>query len=308
MISRRFAECLAASAAACVLFLAGVHDSLVGPLPAFFSPAPLVWAAFHLGVAESLVASFLAAAVILPFAPLPVALSFVAGSALPAVLMGELWRRGRGMVLTVSWGVGAVLFLSLVFSALYLTVAGLEPLTFLRYQMGDMQREAEFAMEALAGGPGEPGGLLPAYFARILPAFVLISVFVQCSLNLFLVRFGVARMTRAASPMPDVTTFSLPEKAVWGLIPALALQWAPSAFLRTVAVNLIIVLLFYYFIQGLSILFHFARRMKVPRLFAMVLVIIFLFLPYLFTIPLLAGLLDFRFDFRHLRAAPDTAS
>jgi len=308
MISRRFAECVAAAATACLLFLAGVYDSLVGPLPAFFSPAPLVWAAFRLGLAEALASSALAAAVILPLAPPPVTLSFVAGSALPAVLMGELWRRGRGMVLTVSWGVGAVIFLSIASTALYLTSAGLEPLTFLRYQLGDMLREAEYAMEALAGGPGEPGSLLPAYFARILPAFVVITVFVQCSLNLSLIRFGVGRLTRAVSPMPDLTAFSLPEKAVWGLIPALALQWAPVAALRAVAVNLIIVLLFYYLIQGLSILFHFARRMNVPRLFVMILIIIFLRLPYLFAVPLLAGLLDFRFDFRHLRAEPDTSS
>ena len=308
MISRRFAACLAASAVACLLFLAGVYDSLVGPLPAFFSPAPLVWVAFRLGRAEALVSSALATAAILPLAPLPVALSFVAGSALPAVLMGELWRRGRGTVLTVSWGVGAALFLSLVSTAAYLASAGLEPLTFLRYQMGDMLREAEYTMEALAGGPGEPGSLLPAYFVRILPAFVIITVFIQCSLNLFLVRFTATRLTRATSPMPDVTAFSLPEWAVWGLIPALALQWAPVAALRTLAVNLVIVLLFYYFIQGLSILFHFARRMNVPRLFVLILLIIFLRLPYLFAIPLLAGLLDFRFDFRHLRPEPDTSS
>jgi uncharacterized protein YybS (DUF2232 family) len=252
--------------------------------------------------------SALAAAAVLPFAPLPVSVSFVAGSALPALLMGELSRRGRNMVVSATCGAGAVLLISLVFSSLYLVLAGLEPLTFLRYQMGDMLREAEYAVEALAGGPGEPGSRLPAYFARVLPAFALITIFVQSSLNLLLARYGAARLAGSSSSMPDITSFFLPEKAVWFLIPALALQWAPLPAVRIAAVNLVIVLLFYYFIQGLSILFHFARRFHVPRLFVMILIIIFLQVPYLFAIPLLAGLLDFRFDFRHLRSLLDTTS
>lgn len=308
MISRRFAECLGASVAASLLFLAGVHDTLVGPLPAFFAPAPLIWVSYRLGPAGSLAASALAAAAVLPFAPLPVSISFVAGSALPALLMGQLWRRGGSMVPSAAWGAGAVLIFSLAFSALYLALAGLEPLTFLRYQLGDMLREAEYAMEAVAGGPGEPGSRLPAYFARILPAFALITLFVQCSLNLLLARYGAARLARSSSSMPDVTSFSLPEKAVWALIPALVLQWAPFPSVRTAAVNLVIVLLFFYFIQGLSIIFHFAHRFHVPRLFVMILIIIFLRVPFLFAIPLLAGLVDFRFDFRHLRSPPDATS
>jgi len=308
MISRRFAECLAASAAASLLFLAGVHDSLVGPLPAFFAPAPLIWVSFRLGPAQALASAALAAAAVLPLAPLPVSISFVAGSALPGVLMGELWRRGRNVVPSASWGAGAVLALSFASSVIYLASAGLEPLTFLRYQLGDMLREAEYAMEAVAGGPGKPGSRLPSYFGRILPAFAIITVFVQCSLNLLLARYTAARLARPAPSTPDLTAFSLPEKAVWALIPALAFQWAPVPALRTAAVNLVIVLLFYYFIQGLSILFHFARRFHVPRIFVLVLMVVLLRLPYLFAIPLLAGLLDFRFDFRHLRSPTGTAS
>jgi len=304
-ITRGFAESLLAAAAASLLFLLSGLNFALGPLAAFFSPAPLIWVSYRRGPGGGLSAAALATAATLPLLHPPMVLSFFAGSALPGFLMGYLLRTGTGAVRTVLYAACASLLLSAGVSALYFAAAGLDPLPFLKYRVGDMLRETEYAMEALAGGPAETGSLLPPYFARTLPAVVFIAVFIQHGLNLLLVRLAIARVYRIRKAMPDMTRFAVPEYMVWGLIPALAAQWTPSSYIRTAALNCVIVMLFFYLLHGSSILSHFIGRMKTPPPFFMICVITFLLQPYLLALPLLAGLLDFRFHFRQRWGLPD---
>jgi uncharacterized protein YybS (DUF2232 family) len=300
-ITRSFTGCLLTSAAALLLFLSGVFDSYFGPLAAFFSPAPLIWTAYRLGAPVAAASAALAASALLPLTSIPLALSFLAGSALPGTLIGALFRRGRGAVEAAFHGTLAALILSVAGSILYFLAAGLDPLTFFKYQIGDMLRQAQQTMETLAGGAGAETLMLPSSFVRLLPSLLFITVFTQNGFNLLLVRFAAARFSHIRKALPDMTRFSLPEQVVWLLIPALAAQWAPFLPLRTGAVNLAIVILFFYLLQGLSILLYFVRSMSSWRPLFMICIIAFLLLPYLLILPLLAGVLDFRFDFRSRR-------
>lgn len=297
-LTRGFLESLLAAAAAAALFLFGIFDTLIGPLGAFFSPAPLLWATYRNGPACGAAALALAAAMLLPVPPPTVALSCLTGTLFPAFLLGVFFRRGMGVAKSSAFAAGAAVLASLAGSALYFAAAGLDPLPFLKYQVGDIVREVEYAVEVLSADTGISGTRLPELFARTLPSVILVTVFIQCGINLLLVCKVLSRTLAARGATPDLTRFSLPEQAVWALIPVLALQWAPSAPIRTAALNAAILLFFFYLLHGLSIAAYFLRRMNASRPIRLILIIVLLLQPYLLALPLCAGLMDFRFDFR----------
>jgi len=297
-LSRSFLESLPAAAASAALFLFGVFDTLIGPLGAFFAPVPLVWTTYRNGPASAATALALSAAMMMPVQPPTVVLSYLTGSLFPALLLGILLRRGTGIAKSSALAAAAAVLLSFVGSALYFTAAGLDPLPFLKYQVGDVVREVEYAVESLSGSTGISGARLPEFFARTLPSFALVTVFIQCGVNLLVVCRVLSRTLAARGTTPDITRFSVPEGTVWALIPVLALQWVPSAAIRTAALNAAILLLFAYLIHGLSIAAYFLRRMNVSRPIRMILIIALLLQPHLLTVPLCAGLVDFKFNFR----------
>jgi uncharacterized protein YybS (DUF2232 family) len=297
-LTRSFLESLVAAAAAAALFLFGIFDTLIGPLGAFFSPAPLIWTTYRNGPASAMAALALSTAMLLPVPPPTAFLSYLTGSLFPAFLLGIFFRRGTGIARSSALAAVAAVLFSLAGSALYFAAAGLDPLPFLKYQVGDMVREAEYAVEALSGDAGISATRLPEFFARTLPSVVLVTVFIQCGINLLIVCRILSRTLAARGATPDMTRFSVPEQTVWVLIPVLALQWAPSAPIRTAALNAAILLLFFYLLHGLSIAAHFLRRMNATRPVRMILIIALLLQPYLLAVPLCAGIVDFRFDLR----------
>jgi hypothetical protein len=125
----------------------------------------------------------------------------------------------------------------------------------------------------------------------------LIGVFLECSLN-SLVAWRVLARTPAAVPTPALAGFALPELLVWVLIPCLALALVPQPTVSTVALNLLLPLLFAYLLQGLSIVVHLAARARLSPLGRILGAVALAVFPWLLAAPLLLGLLDFRFGFR----------
>ena len=136
-----------------------------------------------------------------------------------------------------------------------------------------------------------------AFVRRVLPAVTLIGIFLECSLNSLLVARVLARGGGAVRPL-DLTGLKLPEWLVWVLIPALALCWAPQDTVATVALNVLLPLLLGYLLQGLSIVLHLAARARLSRFARTLYASALVFFPWLLAVPLLLGLLDFRFGFR----------
>ena len=72
----------------------------------------------------------------------------------------------------------------------------------------------------------------------------------------------------------------------------------PADRVATVALNAVLPLLFAYLLQGLSITLHLAARARLSRFGRIMFASALVFFPWLLAVPLLLGLLDFRFDFR----------
>jgi uncharacterized protein YybS (DUF2232 family) len=302
-ISREFTDLAAASALSALLFAAGALLPLVGPPAGFLSSAPLIWLAARHGLAPGCLGGLLAAAVLLPALPPPVVLIFAIEHALPAGYLG--WHLARGRSIAVGSAIAALVVALLVAGAAFLLLddSGRDPIRAIEEQLRVGLSELEGVAPGEGSPPGKPPALSPAIeevialLRRVLPAVTLIGIFIECSLNLLVVS---RLLKRGGSALPErsFTGFALPDRLVWVLIPALALSWAPQPAVSTVALNILLPLLFAYLLQGFSILLHLAARAGLSRFGRMLGALAFGFFPWLLAAPLLLGMLDFRFDFR----------
>lgn len=298
-LSREIADLLPAAGLAALLFATAVLVPVFGQPLGFLSSAPLVWLAARHGLRPGLLGSLLAAAALLPVLPPPVTLIFAVEHAIPAAGLG--WALARGKGIARPSGVAALVIATLLIGGAYLLAAdaGRGPAGLLEEQL-----RAAFAELGSAGGgqPPDPASLrqfeeILALLRRVLPAIALVGIFLECAVNTLL----AARILAARDPAfkaPDLTAFSLPEWLVWAVIPALGLSLLPQRPVSTVALNVLIPLLLAYLLQGLSIALHLAARAGLSRLGRTLFALAFALQPWLLALPLLLGLLDFRFAFR----------
>lgn len=302
-VSGELRDLAAASLLSSLLFASGVLVPLLGPPAGFFSAAPLIWLAARHGWPAGLMGGLLATAALLPTLPPPIALIFSLEHALPAWFLGSRMRQGKSIIGGSSVAAVAVTFV-MIGAALVLTGRGQNPVQVLEQQLREGLAELNGNGSADTAGTGSQAALnasieeVLALLGRVLPAVTLIGVFLECSLNSLLAARVLARGDATSQPR-DLTLLRLPEWLVWVLIPALALCWTPQPRLATGALNAVVPLLFAYLLQGLSITLHLAGRARISRfgriMFAAA---VFFSRGWLLAVPLLLGLLDFRFDFR----------
>ncbi len=300
--SRSFLEIFLSAAFTVLLYLLGVNGLSAGPLFAFFAPLPVTWSTCRNGRAAGIASLALSTAFTLPFLSLAAVLSFAVGTAFLGWVLGSLLLAGAGLIRAAVFTAPTVVILSFLFSALHFAAADLDPGTFIKHQVRELVLEAETSLEEFShrSGTGESENVeaLLRFFRLSLPSVLLVTIFLQCAAigHLTLLELSRRRDSRWKIPRPDA--FSLPDWLIWVLIPFIALQWAPAQSVRAVSLNATICLLFLYLLQGLSVAIHFLRLLKTGRVLSMILVIILLLQPYLLALPLLAGLLAFRFKWR----------
>lgn len=300
-VSRELVDLVSAGALSALLFAAGVLVPVFGQPLGFLSSAPLVWLTARHGLRSGLLGGLLASAALLPVLPPPVTLIFAVEHVLPAAALGWSLVRGRGIALPSA--IAAVIVTALLIGAAYLFAAdtGRDPAALLEEQL-----RAAFAELDGAGGEGAttqaPAALqqleeILGLLRRVLPAIALVGIFLECAINALIAARFLARSGTVIRP-PNLTGFALPEALVWLLIPVFALSLVPQHLVATVALNALLPLLFAYLLQGLSIALHFAVRAGLSRLGRTLLALAFALYPPLLLLPLLIGLVDFRFSFR----------
>jgi len=302
--SRELKDLAVAALLASGFFLAGVLVPVAGPFLGFFSSAPLIWLGHRAGGRLALLAGVLALAALLPVVPPPAAAFFAAEHLLPGCYLGARLTAGRGLaassVRATALAAGGLLAIALGAFA----VSGADPRAFL-------DRQIEESIGQAQGNLAGPGAALPPEFEPLLrflrrtfPALFLFGVFSEAALNGLIVLRLAARALPGSVRLPAVTQFALPERLVWVLIPSLAALWVPQRLVSLVALNLTVLLGFFYLLQGLSIVLHFLARARISRPVFTLLVMVMILQPYLLAIPLALGLLDFRFEFRKRGAGP----
>jgi len=143
------------------------------------------------------------------------------------------------------------------------------------------------------------GEMLIEWVPRLYPAFLAVSI----GAVMLVMALGLRRAVQGTMPLPGprFQEWKIPEQMVWGVIGsgfALIVPWSP---LKVAALNLLIVLLPLYFLQGMAIISMFLTRRQMPpfvRGTVYLLIVILNPLPLLVT---LLGVFDLWGDFRKPR-------
>ena len=93
----------------------------------------------------------------------------------------------------------------------------------------------------------------------------------------------------------------LPDVTVWVLIAAVGSIFLGPEFSHILGMNLTIVLLFLYFLQGLSIVTHILKAKSFPKWVWIIIFVLVLLNPMFFGLVVGMGLFDIWVDFRKIR-------
>jgi uncharacterized protein YybS (DUF2232 family) len=139
-------------------------------------------------------------------------------------------------------------------------------------------------------------------FLTIMPALAFAALVAAILINLFFLlrRFPGRRSFLAATP--DLTEWRSPEFLVWCFILSGFVLFVPGAeALRTLALNLFLMIAVFYFFQGLSIIAYYFHHKHVPFFLRSLAYVLIVFEQICTVFVVALGLFDLWGDFRRLK-------
>jgi uncharacterized protein YybS (DUF2232 family) len=135
---------------------------------------------------------------------------------------------------------------------------------------------------------------------RIVPSLVTASTLFVSWISLLLAR---PLFQRFALPYPEfgsLTTWSTPEKLVWGAIGCGAALMLPANGVKLIGLNGILIFMMIYFLHGIAIVAFFFEKKKFPRM-ARTLIYTLIAIQHVFALMVIAlGFFDLWVNFRKL--------
>ena len=238
----------------------------------------------------------------------PAMLLVALGSVLPGATLGLGLVRRWPIAVTTLLTAGTYLagFAVLLWA---LTPAGTGPVAYLERQVVHLVADLE-RWPARLGATGQDAGWAAdavRFFVAMLrvagPGMFAAGVFAGAVANYAVARFCLRRRLTFHAFAEE----AVPDHCVWAAIGAGVLLASRQDRLEAAGLNLLLVLMPLYAIQGLAVFRHFFQRIGVPRLLQVVSFALFAMQPLLLVAVSCVGLSDLWIDFRKIRQAPTAA-
>lgn len=291
------------SVATLTLFLAYVTFPLVGMLPGMFAPFPAAYYSLKSGRTIGAAIVAVCAAVMAIMGDATFTLFFVLQSGVISLALPAFLAAGRSSARAIAYTVAVNLGAILLLAAVYAVTQGANPhaqavkaINASVSQVAALYEQAGIKgddLKALQQGMQQAGALI----GRVYPSLMVVSLAIIAGLNLLLLTKFSARLPRLPAT-GEFKSFKNPEQLVWVLIAAGFAMLVKNQQVTTAALNVLVVTVSLYFIQGMAVIIHFFTRFTVPKL---VRVLFYLFLalqPYLVVAVAALGLFDIWGDFR----------
>jgi uncharacterized protein YybS (DUF2232 family) len=276
-----------------------------------FTPLPAAALGMRLGPAWGTATVGLTAAAVVTSTGSAAMLLYLVQFGLPAVLLPWLLSREVHWDRAIFVTLGLMLTLGVVILIGVTSGSGTSPTEFVDAQIDKEIEQAVTLMERLAGAEPSPEESeafreMTARMSDLMHRGYPGMLVVVCGV-LQLVTVGLLALLSRPKllPGPSLARWRAPEQLVWVLIAALFAVLFASGALQTVAINVLIIILPVYFLQGLAVVEHFyARtRMSTPlRAFSYLLLLLVNPLPVIVTG---VGVFDLLADFRKPRLKKD---
>jgi uncharacterized protein YybS (DUF2232 family) len=290
-----------------VAFVAPPLGMIVGML----TPVPLILVYLQRGKITGLITITGVGLALLVLVGPQLAIAFIAAYGIMAVAMAETTRLSFSFekIVLISTLAPAVLTLLMLFAGL----AGEEGSS-MKGLEDTLRKEAESYIRILEKSGETPENLkairksvedaVPAV-ARVFPSFILISTLVGAVINFLAVRYLWLRFySREYFERMDVSRWMLPDVMIWVLIASVGSMFFGPEISQVAGMNLAIILLFLYFLQGLSVVTHILKSKAFPKWVWIIVFILIPLNPMFFGLVVGMGLFDIWVDFRKIRVAP----
>jgi uncharacterized protein YybS (DUF2232 family) len=295
---------LVAGGFSALLFLAAIWAPLAFVL-AFVSPLPLIVLRLRTSLPVGLLAAALAAALVAgAISPRPAA-AFLLLFVGPGLMIGDVMARGRGLLRACVWAFAlwsAQAGLALLFAGDSLGALLLKPF--------DQVGTPEFADDLRARVPAEQATELVAQLtwmrdviAVVYPALCIISGALMVLLNAALLRAYLVRRDPGWLEGGEFEGIRWPAALSMLFVLAGAAVAVPVA--RPLSYNVLLVLAFFFALQGLAVTAFYAHRLAGPPLLRAAVVVLVLVNPWAPQILGLLGLFDTFFNFRKWALPPE---
>lgn len=276
-----------------------------------FTPLPAAMLGMRFGPAWGAVTVGMTAVMVVASSGGASMLLYLVQFGLPAMLIPWLLTRGVHWDRTIFVTLGLMLALGVVILIGVTSGSGASPTEFVDAQIDKEIEQAVTLMERLAGADPSPAeseafremiARMSDLMHRGYPGMLV----VVCGV-LQLVTVGLlALLARPKTlPGPSLARWRSPELLVWALIVALFAVLFASGTLQTIAINVLIIILPVYFLQGLAVVEHFLTRTRLStplRAFSYLMLLLVNPLPVIVTG---VGVFDLWADFRKPRLKKD---
>lgn len=228
---------------------------------------------------------------------------------LTGALLSSLRHRGYHSGHVILLTVAAISLMALLFLTSQSLLTGLTLLELLQRKAGETAATlgkvfAETGVDTKTlMPPGFPSLDWEALVARIFPAFFVINTAFVAWMNMAVGRF-LALTLKWEEPGLPLSEWSNPEWLIFLFLIAGFLFLIPMKGLRLISLNLLLVVGFLYFCQGIAVVAAAFQRFHVP-LFLRLLGYPLLFMNPLFFMVIILGLMDLWLDFRRLHRPRD---
>lgn len=295
---------LGAALGSAALYAAWMHVPLLLPL-AMISPLPLLVVRLRSGLGAAVAATSASAALLAGAYSPGTGLLFLLVLAVPGLIMVDTMARGRGLIRGCGWAFALItleLCAALVFANEWMSAELLRPFEYWRTpQAMDEVRGAGLPPEQVEA-LSEQFAELSRVVAIVYPAMYVIFGAMIVLANAALLRLYLARrdpawlegneFERVRWPFPMAVAFVLAGLAVL------------SPPLRPAAYNALLLLAFFFALQGLAVVAFYTRRLAAPTFLRWAVMVLVLINPWAPQILGLLGLFDMWFDFRKWAEPP----
>lgn len=290
------------SAATLLLFLTYAVFPLIGTPAGIVSPYPALFYSLKQGRTTGL-AIVLVTVALLALTEPTIAVLYLFQAGILSLLLAEFLRRGYGGARSIAGGVSGAAILMVIAAALYGFVGGVDLNGVIRtgiatsiaqtaalYQKGSFSAEELSAIQEALKQSGVLIGI-------IYPALLVLLMVAFAGLNLSLLRKNSGRLLQPPE-LGAFSTYRNPEHLIWLVIASGFALLLDHPVVFQVSLNILIVTLGLYFIQGLSIIVTFFDRFTVSSLMRGIFFVLLAVQPYLAIGVILFGLFDLWLNFR----------
>lgn len=294
---------LAGAAGSFILFAAYLVIPPAGLVSGLLAPFPALYATLRFGRVNAVAVTLGAAAILTVLFGIQVAALYLLQCGVIAHFLPELLTREYGVARIMVWSTAVNLLLYLA-AALALTAIGGVNIHSMAVTEINTSINQALTIYEKAGVKGEEldamkksMSMAAALISRIYPALMTVMLMVMAGFNLALSR-RFAGKTGGDIKLENFNDFKMPEQMIWLLIISGFALLMENPLIKIPALNLMVILSVFYFLQGLAVLLTIITRLAYPGVIRIGLYMMLLLQPYLAALVAILGMFDLWGNFR----------